>query len=75
VGRALAEPAVTLLAGAEGEQRHALRRMKLIAAGFLLLATVIYAATVHLGAGGWAGYVNTAAEGGMVAGPWPTGSR
>jgi uncharacterized membrane-anchored protein YjiN (DUF445 family) len=43
--------------------------MKLIATGFLLVATVVYAlarwADSH-GAGGWAGYVSAAAEAGMV---------
>jgi len=57
---------VSALAGAEREQRYGLRRMKLVAIGFLLLAIAVYAATVHLGSGGWAGYVNTAAEAGMV---------
>ncbi|MDQ6649006.1 MAG: DUF445 domain-containing protein [Actinomycetota bacterium] len=57
---------MTVLAGAEREQRQALRRMKLVAAAFLLLATAVYAATVRLGSSGWAGYVNTAAEAGMV---------
>ncbi|BBA97593.1 hypothetical protein RVR_3418 [Actinacidiphila reveromycinica] len=50
-------------------RRAGVRRMKLIATGFLLVATVVYAlakwAAAH-GAGGWAGYVSAAAEAGMV---------
>jgi uncharacterized membrane-anchored protein YjiN (DUF445 family) len=50
-------------------RRAGVRRMKLIATGFLLAATAVYAlakaAGAH-GAGGWAGYVSAAAEAGMV---------
>ncbi|WP_435822292.1 DUF445 domain-containing protein, partial [Actinacidiphila alni] len=56
-------------AAAEAERRRGLRRMKLIATGFLLVATVIYALAKWAdasGAGGWAGYVAAAAEAGMV---------
>jgi uncharacterized membrane-anchored protein YjiN (DUF445 family) len=45
------------------------RRMKLIATGFLLTATVVYGLAKWAdssGAGGWAGYVAAAAEAGMV---------
>ncbi|MFJ2636351.1 MULTISPECIES: DUF445 domain-containing protein [unclassified Streptomyces] len=56
-------------AAAEEERRRGLRRMKLIATGFLLVATVVYALAKWAdsrGAGGWAGYVAAAAEAGMV---------
>jgi uncharacterized membrane-anchored protein YjiN (DUF445 family) len=50
-------------------RRRGVRRMKLIATGFLLAATVVYALArwAHsAGAGGWTGYVAAAAEAGMV---------
>jgi uncharacterized membrane-anchored protein YjiN (DUF445 family) len=51
------------------ERRRGVRRMKLIATGFLLVATVVYVlakwADAH-GADGWPGYVAAAAEAGMV---------
>jgi uncharacterized membrane-anchored protein YjiN (DUF445 family) len=56
-------------AEADALRWRGVRRMKLIATGFLLVATVVYAgakvAEAH-GAGGWAGYVAAAAEAGMV---------
>ncbi len=51
---------------AERGQAGDLRRMKLVATAFFLVATAVYAATEHWHAGGWAGYVNSAAEAGMV---------
>src|SRR4051794_8862548 len=40
--------------------------MKLVAGGLLVLAAVVYGATHRAGSGGWLGYVNAAAEAGMV---------
>ncbi|OBF28745.1 DUF445 domain-containing protein [Mycobacterium sp. ACS4331] len=55
---------------ADEERRRALRRMKLVALGFLLAATVIFLACTWAqkggGAPGWVGYVRAAAEAGMV---------
>lgn len=48
-----------------------LRRMKAVAAGFLLVATVVYVLCLVLGRDGaptWVGYVQSAAEAGMVGG-------
>ncbi|MDO3636386.1 DUF445 domain-containing protein [Mycolicibacterium arseniciresistens] len=54
---------------ADAERRRALRRMKAVALGFLLGATVLFLvctwAQSH-GAPGWVGYVRAAAEAGMV---------
>lgn len=54
---------------ADAERRRALRRMKAVALGFLLGATVVFLvctwAQSH-GAPGWVGYVRAAAEAGMV---------
>jgi uncharacterized membrane-anchored protein YjiN (DUF445 family) len=53
----------------DAARRRGVRRMKLIAAGFLVAATVAYALARwagEQGAGGWAGYVAAAAEAGMV---------
>ncbi len=54
---------------ADEERRRGVRRMKAIATGLFLLATVVYA-LAHwaetAGAGPWAGYVAAAAEAGMV---------
>jgi uncharacterized membrane-anchored protein YjiN (DUF445 family) len=50
-------------------RRHGVRRMKLIASGLLLAATVVYAlakGAASAGAGPWAAYVAAAAEAGMV---------
>ncbi len=54
---------------AEAEKRRALRRMKSVAGGFLLFATLIYAVArwqEGAGAAAWVGYVRAAAEAGMV---------
>lgn len=53
----------------ELEKARGVRRMKTIAAGFLLFATVVFVVTRWLesrGAGAWTGYVQAAAEAGMV---------
>lgn len=50
-------------------RRRGVRRMKLIATGFLAVATVVYVLAKWAdaeGAGAWAGYVAAAAEAGMV---------
>ncbi|WP_372516151.1 DUF445 domain-containing protein [Streptantibioticus silvisoli] len=57
------------LTAADEERRRGVRRMKLIATGFLLTATVVYALAKWAGASGagaWSGYVAAAAEAGMV---------
>lgn len=54
---------------ADRERRRALRRMKAVALGFLIGATVIFLACAWAqsrGAGNWVGYVRAAAEAGMV---------
>jgi uncharacterized membrane-anchored protein YjiN (DUF445 family) len=51
---------------ADAERRRGLRRMKAVALSFLLGALVVYVATELAGAKGWLGYVNAAAEAGMV---------
>ncbi|MHA7649742.1 DUF445 domain-containing protein [Mycobacterium sp. ML4] len=55
---------------ADAERRAALRRMKAVALGFLLGATVVFLvcrwANMHGGAPAWVGYVGAAAEAGMV---------
>ncbi|MFI9104480.1 DUF445 domain-containing protein [Streptomyces fildesensis] len=54
---------------ADAERRRGVRRMKVIATGLLLAATVVYALAKwadSAGAGPWAGYVAAAAEAGMV---------
>jgi uncharacterized membrane-anchored protein YjiN (DUF445 family) len=56
--------ATLALSPADQVRRRGLRRMRSVALGLLLLAVVIYVATLHL-EGGW-GYVNTAAEAAMV---------
>ncbi|WUV80343.1 DUF445 domain-containing protein [Streptomyces sp. NBC_01476] len=53
-------------ADADAVRWRGVRRMKLIAAGFLLVATVVYVLAKWLGSGGWPGYVAAAAEAGMV---------
>jgi len=50
-------------------KRRGVRRMKAIATGFLVAATVVYALAswgVSAGVGAWAGYVQAASEAGMV---------
>ncbi|MGW7430067.1 DUF445 domain-containing protein [Streptomyces sp. NPDC054861] len=54
---------------ADEERSRAVRRMKTIATGLLLVVAVIYALATwaeNAGAGAWAGYVAAAAEAGMV---------
>ncbi|MCV7252559.1 DUF445 domain-containing protein [Mycolicibacterium fluoranthenivorans] len=54
---------------ADRERRRGLRRMKAVALGFLIGATVIFLACAWAqsrGAGNWVGYVRAAAEAGMV---------
>ncbi len=55
---------------ADEERRRGLRRMKLVALGFLLAATVIFLVCTWAQKGGgapsWVGYVRAAAEAGMV---------
>lgn len=56
-------------AAADAERLRGLRRMKLIATGFLLVATVVYALAKWAdsrGGASWPGYVAAAAEAGMV---------
>ncbi len=56
---------------ADEVRRRGVRRMKLIATGFLLVATVVYGLSRWAGsqgAGAWTGYVAAAAEAGMVGG-------
>ncbi|MGV9679568.1 DUF445 domain-containing protein [Nocardia sp. NPDC003482] len=54
----------------ESGKRRDLRKMKAVATGFLLAATVIYLVCCWLGSrgigGGWVGYVRAASEAGMV---------
>ncbi|MFV0525522.1 MAG: DUF445 domain-containing protein [Acidimicrobiales bacterium] len=57
-------PRVRDTAAADETRRAGLRRMKLIAAGVLVAAAVIYLAT--LDRGGWVGFVNAAAEAAMI---------
>jgi uncharacterized membrane-anchored protein YjiN (DUF445 family) len=47
-------------------KRRDLRRMKLVALGFLVLAAVVYLVTTLLGGEGWLGYVRAMAEASMV---------
>ncbi len=50
---------------ADVQRRRGLRRMRTLALSLLLLAAVVYVATLHDRSGAW-GYVNTAAEAAMV---------
>lgn len=53
----------------DASKRHDLRRMKLVATGFLAFATVVYLICrwqESKGAGEWVGYVRAASEAGMV---------
>lgn len=54
------------LTPAQREKRRALRRMKLVAAGALVLAAIVYTITQVIGPTGWLGYVHAAAEASMV---------
>jgi uncharacterized membrane-anchored protein YjiN (DUF445 family) len=69
-GRAAGRPGGGFSFGpADEERRRGVRRMKLIATGFLLAATVVYGLAgwaAAEGVGGWPGYVSAAAEAGMV---------
>ena len=61
----------TMVAGplSEPERRRGLRRMKTVATALLVVAAVVYAVTRRwqaTGAPGWVGYLNAAAEAGMV---------
>jgi uncharacterized membrane-anchored protein YjiN (DUF445 family) len=54
---------------ADAQRRRALRRMKAVALGFLLGATIVFLVCTWAqsqGAPGWVGYVRAAAEAGMV---------
>lgn len=54
---------------ADEAKRRGVRRMKTLATGLLVMATAVYALArwaSSAGAGSWAGYVETAAEAGMV---------
>jgi uncharacterized membrane-anchored protein YjiN (DUF445 family) len=59
---------VEQLTAADQAKRRDLRRMKLVATGFLVAATVIFlvARSQEVGGPGWVGYVRAAAEAGMV---------
>ena len=53
----------------EGTKRRELRKVKVVATGFLAFATVVYLICrwqESRGAGGWVGYVRAASEAGMV---------
>lgn len=54
------------LTPAQRKNRYALRRMKLVAVGALVLAAVVYTVTQLVGPAGWLGYVHAAAEASMV---------
>lgn len=51
---------------ADAQRRAGLRRMRFVATGLLVLAAVVYVLTLRLDHDGVWGYVNTAAEAGMV---------
>lgn len=53
------------LTAADQRKRRDLRRMKLVAGGFLVFATVVFFGS-HAFEGAWVGYVRAAAEAGMV---------
>jgi uncharacterized membrane-anchored protein YjiN (DUF445 family) len=57
---------VEQLTPAQLAKRSQLRRMKLVATGFLLAATIVYAVTFALGGHAWVGYLRAAAEASMV---------
>jgi uncharacterized membrane-anchored protein YjiN (DUF445 family) len=58
--------AATVGAAADLEKQRALRRMKAVALGLLLLAAAIYVVTELDGGDGWVGYVRAFAEAAMV---------
>ena len=51
---------------ADERRRAGLRRMRFVATGLFVLAAVVYVATLRLDHDGVWGFVNTAAEAGMV---------
>ncbi len=53
---------------ADAERRHRLRMMRAVALGLLVLAAVVFVATLGVAGTTWGGYVNTAAEAAMVGG-------
>jgi uncharacterized membrane-anchored protein YjiN (DUF445 family) len=57
---------VEQLTPAQLAKRRDLRRMKLVATGFLLVATVVYIVTTIAGGHGWVGYLRATAEASMV---------
>src|SRR5262249_18004390 len=57
---------VERLTAAETAKRRALRRMKTVAAGLLVLATVLYGVSGVFAGRVWLGYVHAAAEASMV---------
>lgn len=57
--------ALTELSLADEQRRSGLRRMRFIATGLLVLAALVFIATLHRGDGVW-GFVNAAAEAAMV---------
>ena len=57
---------LTFSTAGDVERQARLRRMKLLALSFLLFAAVLYLATLRLDHSGAWGYVNSAAEAGMV---------
>jgi uncharacterized membrane-anchored protein YjiN (DUF445 family) len=64
-------PSIDTLTPSELEKRRGMRRMKAVASGFLLGAALVYVASKlaqNHGAGSWAGYLEAAAEAGMVGG-------
>ena len=69
-GASLAESFVAADPQADAERRRALRRMKVVALGFLVGASAVFLgcrwAQAGGGAPGWVGYVGAAAEAGMV---------
>ncbi|MFB0619724.1 DUF445 domain-containing protein [Streptomyces sp. AGS-58] len=68
-GRGASYRTMTAFTPADEERRRGVRRMKLTAAGLLLLVAVVYVLAKvagHAGAGTWTGYVAAAAEAGMV---------
>lgn len=65
----IAEAIADADSAADAERRRALRRMKLVALGFLLGASVVFLVCTWAqsrGAAPWVGYVRAAAEAGMV---------
>ncbi len=57
-----------VLTGDDVRRQSELRRMKLVATGFLVAATVVFLVFRIIGDDGWRGYVQTAAEAAMVGG-------